>query len=301
MYFAQSVKRAGGTGKFDHRRDVMSVDDQVVIRGNRDTLYSAAVFDLDAGPVTIALPNVANRYMSMIVIDEDHYAHGTYYGTQPVVLTKEKIGTRYVLVGIRTFIDPSDPGDLDKTHALQDAIKVNQKNSGSWEAPKWDPESQKKVREALVVLANTIPDTKRMYGPKNEVDPIRHLIGTATGWGANSEKDATYIPVVPARNDGTTIYKLTAKDVPVDGFWSITVYNAKGYLDKNAFNAYSLNNVTAKKDADGSITIQFGGCDGKIPNCLPISAGWNYWVRLYRPRAQVVNGQWKFPEAQPVS
>jgi hypothetical protein len=157
------------------------------------------------------------------------------------------------------------------------------------------------VREALVVLANTIPDTKRMYGPKNEVDPIRHLIGTATGWGANSEKDATYIPVVPARNDGTTIYKLTAKDVPVDGFWSITVYNAKGYLDKNAFNAYSLNNVTAKKDADGSITIQFGGCDGKIPNCLPISAGWNYWVRLYRPRAQVVNGQWKFPEAQPVS
>ena len=27
-----------------------------------------------------------------------------------------------------------------------------------------------------------------------------------------------------------------------------------------------------------------GGCDGKIANCLPITPGWNYWVRLYRPR-----------------
>ncbi len=48
-------------------------------------------------------------------------------------------------------------------------------------------------------------------------------------------------------------------------------------------------------------TIQFGGCDGKIPNCLPIMKGWNYTVRLYRPRAEILNGTWKFPEAKPVS
>jgi len=38
----------------------------------------------------------------------------------------------------------------------------------------------------------------------------------------------------------------------------------------------------------------------KIPNCLPIMKGWNYTVRLYRPRAEILNGKWKFPEAQPV-
>ena len=64
--------------------------------------------------------------------------------------------------------------------------------------------------------------------------------------------------------------------------------------------AYSLNNITAKKAVDGSVTVQFGGCDGKIPNCLPIMKGWNYMVRLYRPRAEILNGTWKFPEAQPV-
>ena len=56
-----------------------------------------------------------------------------------------------------------------------------------------------------------------------------------------------------------------------------------------------------KKSPDGSIAIQFGGCDGKIPNCLPIMKGWNYTVRLYRPRDEILNGKWKFPEPQPAS
>jgi hypothetical protein len=47
----------------------------------------------------------------------------------------------------------------------------------------------------------------------------------------------------------------------------------------------------------GSINIYFGGCDGRIPNCLPITNGWNYMVRLYRPRAEILNEVWKFPEA----
>jgi hypothetical protein len=86
--------------------------------------------------------------------------------------------------------------------------------------------------------------------------------------------------------------------VPVDGFWSVSVYNAQGFFEKNAHNAYTLNNITAKREADGSVAIQFGGCDGKTPNCLPIVKGWNYIVRLYRPREAILNGSWKFPEPQ---
>jgi hypothetical protein len=298
MYFGGTVKN-GGFGKFNHGRGVMPIDKQAVIRANRDTLYSAAVFDLDAGPVTVTMPDAGKRFMSMIVIDEDQYAPLVFYGAGYHTLTKEQIGTRYVMVGIRTFVDPNDPKDIEQVHALQDAIKVTQASGGGFEAPKWDQSSQKKVREALLMLAATLPDTKRMFGPKDQVDPVRHLIGTATGWGGNPEKDAMYLTVVPSRNDGATIYKLTVKDVPVDGFWSISVYNAKGYFEKNQYDAYSLNNITAMKGPDGSVVVQFGGCDGKILNCLPITPGWNYWVRLYRPRAEILNGSWKFPEAQP--
>ena len=139
--------------------------------------------------------------------------------------------------------------------------------------PNWDPVSQKKVRDALIVLGTTLTDTSRAFGTKDEVDPIQRLISAATTWGGNPRKDAIYLNFTPPKNDGKTIYKLNVKDVPVDGFWSVSLYNADGYFQKNDLNAYSLNNITAKKSADGSVDIQFGGCDGKIPNCLPIMAG----------------------------
>ena len=97
------------------------------------------------------------------------------------------------------------------------------------------------------------------------------------------------------------MHELTVKDLPVDGFWSIIVYNAERYLEPNQYNAYSVNKMTAKKSADGSVAIQFGGCDGEIPNCLPIMKSWNYTVRLFRPRPEILDGTWRFPEAQPVS
>jgi hypothetical protein len=300
MYFAETINLAGGTGKLHHYREIIPIDKQPVIRSNRDTLYSSAVFDLDAGPVTVTLPDPGKRLMSMMVIDEDHYVPAVFYETGAHTFTKEQIGTRYIIVGIRTFVDPANPKDLEQVHALQDAIRVSQASSGSFAATNWDRASQKRVHDALVALAATLPDTKRMYGPRDQVDPVRHLIGTATGWGGNPEKDALYLTVVPSRNDGASVYKLTVRDVPVDGFWSISVYNAEGYFQKNQYDAYTLNNITAKKSADGSIEVQFGGCDGKIPNCLPTTPGWNYWVRLYRPRSEILNGNWKFPDAHAV-
>jgi hypothetical protein len=140
------------------------------------------------------------------------------------------------------------------------------------------------------------------FGRKGEVDPVKHLIATAAGWGGNPDKDASYLSITPAKNDGNTIFKMKVPaNVPVNGFWSISLYNAKGYFEKNPDNAYSVNGITGKKDDDGGVTIQFGGCEGKIPNCLPIMEGWNYTVRMYRPRAEILNGKWKFPEAQPVN
>nr|WP_279615828.1 DUF1214 domain-containing protein [Cupriavidus alkaliphilus] len=87
----------------------------------------------------------------------------------------------------------------------------------------------------------------------------------------------------------------------VDAFWSVSVYNAAGYFQKNPANAYTVNNLTAKKGGNGAIAIQFGGCDGQVPNCLPVVEGWNYTVRLYRPRAEVLSGAWNFPQPQPVN
>ena len=101
------------------------------------------------------------------------------------------------------------------------------------------------------------------------------------------------------RNDGKTVYRLSVPaNVPVDGFWSVSVYDKDGYFAPNDQNAYSVNNVTAHKDPDGGVTVQFGGKGGT--NLLPITPGWKFAVRLYRPRPEILSGDWVFPEAQPV-
>lgn len=296
LYFSAVALKEDGFGKFEHHRDLTPIDAQTIIRQNRDTLYSAAVFDLDAGPVTITLPDAGKRFMSLQAISEDMYSPPANYKPGSHTFTRKQIGSRYVLVGVRTLVDPSDPADMETVHTLQDSLKVAQKSPGAFEVPKWDQASQSKIRKALIDLGTTLTDTSRAFGTKEQVDPIQHFISAATTWGGNPRKDAIYLNFTPPKNDGKTVYKLHVGDVPVDGFWSISLYNGDGYFQKNDLNAYSVNNITSKKGADGSADIQFGGCDGKAVNCLPIMPGWNYTVRLYRPHANVLNGKWTFPE-----
>lgn len=290
----------GGFGKFFLFREPSPIDHQTVIRLNRDTLYGAAVFDLDAGPVTVTLPEAKGRFRSLQVIDEDQYTPHVIYDAGTYTFSREEIGTRYILLGLRILVDPNDPDDLAAVHALQDATLTDQPGGpGSFEVPSWDPASQSRVRDALIALSVTLPDTRNAFGPRGAVDPVRRLIESAAAWGGNPDKDALYLNATPARNDGSTVYRLKVGAVPVDGFWSISVYNAEGYYEPNSLGVYNLNSVTAAKDPDGSVSVQFGGCDGKVPNCMPTVPGWNYMVRLYRPQAAVLDGSWTFPEAVP--
>ncbi|WP_245483885.1 DUF1214 domain-containing protein [Rhizobium ruizarguesonis] len=299
-YFRSTVKD-GGFGKLKHRHDMASIDKQDVVRMNRDTLYSSGVFDLDAGPVAITLPDAGKRFMSMQVISEDHYTVDVVYDPGPHSYSRNTVGTRYAFVIVRTLADSRSSEDMKLANALQDAIRVAQATTGTFEVPDWEPKSQAKVRDALAVLGSLHGDDKaQMFGSKAEVDPVAHLIGTSIGWGGNPPSAAIYQSVYPKSNDGRTVYRLTVKDVPVDGFWSISVYNGKGFFEKNKIGAYSLNSLTAKPSSDGSFTIQFGACEKPSPNCLPIMRDWNYTVRMYRPHAAILRGEWTFPEAKPI-
>jgi len=296
-YFGKMVA-AGGLGRFDHKRELTPIDAQAVVRSNRDTLYSTGVFDLDAGPVIVTMPDAGGRFMSLLAIDQDHYVLGTCYDAGPHVFARHGAGTRYIFLLVRAFIDPEDPADVAAVHALQDAIHVSQFSPGRFEVPRWDQDSLAETR----AIVNRLPgfDPGRAFGAREQVDPACHLIGAARGWGANPPRDATYVSGRATRNDGRTVHRLTVRDVPVDGFWSITVYNRDGYFEPNLRHAWSLNNVTARPDPDGGFTIQFGGCGKSVANCLPIVPGWNYTVRLYRPRPEILDGSWHFPEARPI-
>jgi hypothetical protein len=146
--FRRHVKESG-LGKFVHHRNLIALDFPV-IRPNRDALYSLAVFDLDAGPVTVTLPDAGNRFISLQVIDEDQYRPQVVYGKGSYTFTKRTIGTRYISIGIRVLVNPANPADIKRVHALQDLVKLQQTDPGRFAIPNWDLVSQKRMRDALL-------------------------------------------------------------------------------------------------------------------------------------------------------
>jgi hypothetical protein len=293
-YFRGRTREAGGTGRMMHNRMPADIKHQAVVRMNRDTLYSSGIFDLSS-PVTVTLPDAGNRFMSMMVVNEDHYIKYVTYEPGIHEITQRSMGTRYVAVIIRIFVDPSSNQDKETVNTLQDQIVAAQESPGSLDLPAWDKQSLDGCRTALQNLGLYVPDALHAFGNDNEVDPVRHLIGTARGWGGNRTEDAHYMFGYVEKNDGLTPYIMQLNDVPVDGFWSISVYNASGFFEPNDYDAYSLNGTTAKPDADGKFTIRFGG-DPHAENFLYIMPGWNYTLRLYRPRPEAVDGRWVPPK-----
>jgi hypothetical protein len=285
---------AGGVNHLRHNRTPTPVDHQTVIRMNRDTLYSSAVVDISEG-AAVSIPDGGDRYLSVMVVNQDHYINRVFHEPGPQSLTVDEFDTPWVGVAARILVDPGDGDDVAAVNELQDQLSVEATSAKPLEMAGYDTASLDETRKLLLGLARGLDGFDHAFGSRTDVDPVRHLLATAAGWGGLPDEEASYIGVEPKLPVGE--YMLTVRDVPVDGFWSISVYNADGFFEPNDRGAYSVNNITATPNDDGSITVRFGGDDG--PNLIPIMDGWNYTVRLYRPRPEILDGSWTFPAVEP--
>lgn len=290
--FHDLQRDAGGVNLLRHNRVPAAIDAQTVIRMNRDTLYSFAVVDISQG-ATFTIPEHGERYVSAMVVNADHYVNRIFHDAGEHSLTVEEFDSPYVALAIRILVDPADPEDVAAVAALQDRIVLTSASAVPFELPDYDTASLDETRDALLVLAKNLGDFRRTFGRADEVDPVRHLIGTAAGWGGLPSDEATYLGGAPAV--AADRHELTVGDVPVDGFWSISVYNAAGFFEPNDSGVYTINSITGQRDADGTITVRFGDYPAGTPNAIPTPEGWNYLVRLYRPRPEILNGEWAFP------
>ncbi|GAB3016909.1 DUF1214 domain-containing protein [Mycobacterium bourgelatii] len=292
--FADIQAVAGGVGVFRHNRTPARIDEQTVIRLNRDTLYSFAIVDL-AQPALLRLPDADGRYLSAMVVNEDHYVNSVFHDAGEYPLISDDYGSRYVLVGVRILVDPNDAADVAAVAALQDRLVIETGSAKEFVKPDYDIDSLDATRDALLALARGLNNFDRMFGRRDEVDPVRHLIGCAAGWGGLPTSEATYVGVDP--NVPVGDYELVFKDVPVEAFWSVSVYNAKGFFEPNAKGLYSVNSVTGQPNDDGSITVHLvASADGDLPpNAIVTPEGWNYVIRLYRPKGEILDGTWTPP------
>ena len=292
--FDRALHLIGGVNQWLHLRTPTPLDKQTVIRMNRDTLYSAAILDISEG-ATLTLPDVGDRYLSVMVVNEDHYINRVFHGAGTYSMTMDEFDTPYVSLAVRTLVNAADPADINAVNALQDQFQITAASAKPYTHPDYDQTSYETTFKALLELARGLQDARGAFGKQENVDPIRHLLWTAAGWGGLPSNEAYYLNVEPNLPVGA--YQLTVKDVPVDAFWSISLYNKDGFFEQNAQGAYSVNNISGTPNADGSLTIHFGGDPASV-NHLPIMEGWNYTVRLYQPHQAILNGTWKFPAVQ---
>jgi len=88
---------------------------------------------------------------------------------------------------------------------------------------------------------------------------------------------------------------------PVNGFWSLTLYDAEHFFNPNSMNRYSLGtkNKTLTYNGDGSLTLYASakspGKD-KESNWLPAPNGpFSLYIRAYWADKPILDGQWKPP------
>lgn len=297
--FDKYVALAGGLNRFYHFREPTPVENQPTVSMNRDTLYSAAIVDISEG-ATLTLPDAGDRYMLAMIVNQGHYINEVFHGGGTYTLDMETFDTPYVAVYMRVLVDAADPENVAAVNALQDQMSINAASADPFILANYDDESYERPVAQLIGLTPFIPDSSGVFGPKDEVDALRHMIGTAVGWGGLPEEEALHLGTYPRLPVGE--YKIDVPaDVPVDAFWSISLYNAQQFFEPNDLDAYSVNSVTAERDDDGSVTVHFGGCDDGRANCLPIMDGWNYTVRMYQPGPEILDGSWTFPAVEPVN
>jgi Fe2+ or Zn2+ uptake regulation protein len=228
--FAATQGQAGGPNRFMHNREPAPVDNQPVIRMNRDTLYSFAGVDLSAG-ARLTVPDGGERYVSVMVVNNDHHINRILHDAGEYELTEQEFGSRHVAVVARVLVDPGDPDDVAAVAALQDRFGLEAGAADPFVPGSWDTTSLDTTRNHLLGLAAGMTSFVHSFGRREDVDPVHHLISTAAGWGGLPDVEATYVGVSPGLPVGR--YELTVGEVPVDGFWSISVYNADGYFEPN--------------------------------------------------------------------
>ena len=147
--------KTDGVGKFLHYRQPFDPADKMVVRTNYDTLYSVAILDLTE-PATLTMPETQGRYQTGWLVTEDEYnplsnpnilaESGTFE------ITKEKVGSPFAMLIVRTMAKMTDPKDLALAHKLQDAVQLTQKSAGKYLASgKFDMQEILKMRKMYQV------------------------------------------------------------------------------------------------------------------------------------------------------
>jgi hypothetical protein len=294
--FVDFLKLSGGVNQFLHIRKPTPLDQQTVVRMNRDTLYSASIIDISEGGTFTLPPAPDGRYISVHFIDNDHHDLGAINapGTHPL---PEGVGHIAAAIRIQLF-DSNDADEMARLNAWQDGLKVNAKADSPFVPGTWDAASLDEVRADLEASCRSLPNFEKGMMPPGQGDPEQSLCAAASAWGLLPASQATYFSY--SGGHPVTECRAATYQVPKNGaFWSIQVYDKTGFI---ASENSTLNSLHARLNPDGTFTAYFGSKEicGDVPNRLDVSEGWNFMMRVYKPDPEtVLGGRYQLPPTAP--
>lgn len=272
-----------------HQPDVSRVDTQQVIRENQDVIYSSAVVDAGGG-VTLTVPE-GDTYHIIEIIDMQNYVVDVIYSGESITIRPDNLTFgEYVYLNMRIRKYPDDKGGVEATIKQQGQATIEAGSARPYETPDIvvPQEKMEEIRAALIADVETgkLPDTTAAIGTPYTTDPQAQLYGTAYGWGGLPIEHAAYLPIdknLTKIEDGKAFpssFTFTPPEIDYDrgGFWSITTYNAEGWL---AEDKAAISNTEAKANDDGSYTINFNTPD--VPNNVNTPAPFAALLRVYVP------------------
>lgn len=289
-----NIKRSlakASINQWAHQSDVSRVKTQQVIRENQDVIYSSAVVDCGKG-ATFTVPE-SDTYHIIEIIDMQNYIVDVVYPGKSITVTPDNLTYgNYVYLNMRVRILPGDHGGLEETLKLQKQASIKAESAIPYQSPDIviSRKKMEQIRQALIaeVQAGKLPDTSNAQGTPYRTNPWDHLLATAYGWGGLSIEHAAYLPLInKSQIEGDkpkpSSVTLTPPEIDLErgGFWSITTYNAEGWLAKDEA---AISNTQATPNDDGTYTIHFNSPGKK--NNVNTSAPFTALLRIYVPKSK---------------
>ena len=293
-----------------------------VVRMNNDTYYKLAFLDLSKGPVILSSKKPSKaRFNSFQLMDNRNVnfrniihpdgVYTLYHDQTPEKIQGEAIESpsRGVAVIVRVEVkDKNNAKDVADAKAVFNGIGLN--GPKLTKAPRLDLLSsfdKKVAKEALRRIDETFtstPISELVAGPKDVPTKVSYLklaAGTKGAWGGPVTSHSAYETIF-ADKDGKKMlgkngtYTITTDAPQVDAFWSLTVYDTGrgGYFHPNKENKYHINNTSAVKNKDGTVTFLFKQkCEPGDVNCIEVPAGlFDIAARYYLPSDDIQSGKW---------
>jgi len=372
--------RRVAVNSFAHRRILSDHRHRLVTTPNHDTLYSSAVADLSAGPLTLTAPRFDRRYYSLAFMDA-YTNNFAYIGTRAT----GGEGGSYVIAGPDRQIDPPEgkrllrapgnhitilarilidgPSDYAEVHRLQDRLTlagpapsrpdlirpiagdpenflavVNQvlRDDPPPDADRsllkelaaigigeqvltkdqlqWWRKDFAATRQDLIAASKDIgPAIQGWQYSRSSVgnfgtDYRTRAVIAIQGMAANIPAESVY-GLAMADAEGRALdarhryrLRLPADAPPVDGFWSLAIYEMMPegglYFFDNELHRYALGSLTPDlvRGEDGGLDILIQKDRPEdAANWLPAPSGtFALMMRAYLPRPEMLDGRFRY-------